>query len=147
MANKALSPGINDPTSAVYALSHASALLCELAEMDLATRVLCDGSAQQRVMLARPDFGDLLEVAISQPRRYGAADPFVLARLFELLAEVAWCAREPDQREAVSDQLLRLEATVARQDFDADERLRLARLAARVRSADRRRWTSPARDA
>ena len=83
VANKALSPGINDPTSAAYALGHASALLCELAEMDLATRILYDDHAQQRVMLARPDFGDLLEVAISQPRHYGAGDPFLLARLFE----------------------------------------------------------------
>ena len=32
---KALSPGINDPTTAVHALGHTSALLCELAGRDL----------------------------------------------------------------------------------------------------------------
>ena len=147
VANKALSPGINDPTSAAYALGHTSALLCELADMDLTTRILYDDHAQQRLLLARPDFGDLLEIAISQPRRYGATDPFVLARLFELLAEVAWCAREPDQRQAVADELLRLEATVAKQDFDADERRRLAKLADRVRLAEQHRWMSSALDA
>ncbi|MCZ9336275.1 DUF2254 domain-containing protein, partial [Streptomyces sp. TRM76130] len=31
IAVKALSPGINDPTTAVHALSHSAALLCELA--------------------------------------------------------------------------------------------------------------------
>ena len=146
VANKALSPGINDPTSAVYALGHASALLCELADMDLATRILYDDHAQPRVMLARPGFGELLEMAISQPRHYGAGDPFVLARLFELLAEVAWCGREPDQRQAVADQLLRLEATVAKQNFDDDERRRLAGLADRVRSAEQHCWVSRQRD-
>ncbi len=39
VANKALSPGINDPTTAVYALGHCSALLCELAGKDLGTAV------------------------------------------------------------------------------------------------------------
>src|SRR3954464_8592418 len=34
VVNKALSPGINDPTTAVHALDHVSALLCELARRD-----------------------------------------------------------------------------------------------------------------
>ncbi len=135
VTNKALSPGINDPTTAVHALGHCSALLCELAGKDLGPRLLYDDHAQLRVVLNRPGFPDMLESAITQPRRYGAEDPFVLGRLFELLAEVAWCARYPDQREAITDQLRRLRATAAAQDFDRTEVDRLAGLAQMVRSA------------
>ena len=63
----------------------------------------------------RPAFADLLDLAVTQPRRYGAADPDVLARLFRLLRELAWSA-EPDQRAAVDEQLGRLRDTAAGQD-------------------------------
>ncbi len=101
VTNKALSPGINDPTTAVHALGHSSALLCELAGHDLGPRPLHEGEVL-RVLLASPGFAELLEMAVTQPRRYGAADPFVLARLFALLGEVAWVADHPAQRDALA---------------------------------------------
>lgn len=144
VATKALSPGINDPTTAVHALGHISALLCALAGRDLEPRLLCDDEDRVRVVLYRPDFSDLLEVGLTQPRRYGAADPFVLARLFTLLRELAWCVDQPVQRNAVSEQLARLRASVAAQDFDDSERSRLAGLADLVEHAKAGCWvTSP----
>ncbi|MGQ0718993.1 MAG: DUF2254 domain-containing protein [Pseudonocardiales bacterium] len=139
VATKALSPGINDPTTAVHALSHSSALLCELAGRDLGPRLLRDDQDQVRVVLRRPDLSDLLDLAVAQPRRYGASDPSVLSRLLSLLRELAWCA-EPDQRQAITDQLARLRATTAAQDFDASERARLAGLAGQVEQALSGHW-------
>ncbi len=140
VASKALSPGINDPTTAVHALAHSSALLCELAGRDLSPRLLRDDQDQVRVVLARRDFGEMLELAIAQPRRYGAADPFVLARLFALLRELAWCAAEPDQQRAIAEQLARLRVTAAAQDFDHAENARLADLATLVEQAQAGNW-------
>ncbi len=141
VAIKALSPGINDPTTAVHALGHISALLNDLAGRDLAPRLLYDDQRRVRVMLHRPNFSELLEVALTQPRRYGAADPFVLARLFVLLRELAWCVEEPAQQEAVSEQLARLRASTAAQSFDDTERSQLANLANLVEHAQNRNWT------
>ncbi|MGI9006705.1 MAG: DUF2254 family protein, partial [Streptosporangiaceae bacterium] len=67
VANKALSPGINDPTTAVHALGHISALLCEIADRDPGPVLLRDGRQQVRAVLARPDLGGLLDAAITQP--------------------------------------------------------------------------------
>ncbi len=142
VATKALSPGINDPTTAVHALGHCSALLCELAGRDLGPRILHDEHDQIRVVMSRPDLADLLELAITQPRRYGAADPFVLGRLFDLLRELAWCVQTQEQEHAVTEQLARLRATAAAQDFAAAETARLGRLAALVEQAQHGRWTS-----
>ncbi len=141
VTNKALSPGINDPTTAVHALGHSCALLCELSRHDLGPRLLRDQRGQVRVVLAQRGFADLLELAIAQPRRYGAGDPSVLGRLFELLRELAWCTEQSDHRRAVAEQLTRLRASAAAQDFDAAESTRLAELATQVEHAQAGRWT------
>ncbi|MEO9222127.1 MAG: DUF2254 domain-containing protein [Mycobacteriaceae bacterium] len=140
VATKALSPGINDPTTAIHALGHSSALLCELAGRELGSQVLCDADDRVRVVLHRPDLGDLLELAVAQPRRYGAADPEVLHRLMLLLRELAWCAAA-ELRPVVAVQLQRLRATIAAQDFDPYERDRLAVAAENVEQALAGRWT------
>lgn len=134
VAIKALSPGINDPTTAVHALGHSSALLGELCERDLGPQVLRDDDALVRVVLRRPDLGELLDEAVAQPRRYGAGDPAVLARLLVLLDELAWRVQLPEERAAVADQLERLRTTAGAQPFDAVEAARLASLADRVES-------------
>jgi len=144
VAIKALSPGINDPTTAVHALSHSSALLCELAGRDLGPRLLRDEQGEHRVVLRSPSFTELLELAVTQPRRYGAGDPLVLARLSSLLRELAWCVELPDQRREVADQLVQLRDTIAEQDFDAREQAQLAGLAEQVQHALDGHWTPDA---
>lgn len=134
VAIKALSPGINDPTTAVHALGHSSALLGELCERDLGPRVLRDDDALVRVVLRRPDLAELLDEAVAQPRRYGAGDPAVLARLLALLDELAWRVQLPEERVAIADQLERLRTTAGAQAFDAVEAAGLADLAGRVES-------------
>lgn len=140
VASKALSPGVNDPTTAVHALGHLSALLCELAGLALGPRLLHDDKHRLRVALARPSLADLLEVALSQPRRYGRTDPLVLGRLLTLLRELGWVVQDPAQRRAVALQLDRLRATVHGQDFDPTETARLGALAELVEHALEGRW-------
>ena len=81
-----------------------------------------------------------MELAVGQPRRYGAGDPLVLARLFALLRELAWSVHRPEQRDAVADQLTRLRATSAGQDFDQTRADRLAALGRDVGDALAGRW-------
>lgn len=128
VAVKALSPGINDPTTAIHALGHSSALLCNLAGRRLGPVVLCDDADAVRVVVARPRLDTLLEVALAQPRRYGAADAVVLMRMMALLREVARHV-PAGQRAAIRDQLDRLNWSVAQQRFDPGERSELDRAA------------------
>ncbi len=132
VAIRALSPGINDPTTAVHALGHSAALLCELAERDLGPRVVRDEERTIRVVMHRPTFGGLLDMAVAQPRRYGAAEPAVLGRLLRLLDELTWATRRGERRAAIAAQLGRIRATAAAQDFDSTEHAELAALAMSV---------------
>ncbi len=139
VAVKALSPGINDPTTAIHALGHSSALLGEFAQRDLGPRVLHDEQGRIRVVLARPDLAALLRLALDQPGRYGAQDPAVLARLFMVLRELAWvCA--PHQRSAVAEEAARLRRLVNRQHLDEADIAALATSAAEVDAALSGRW-------
>jgi uncharacterized membrane protein len=140
VANKALSPGINDPTTAVHALGHSAALLCELAGRALGPRVLRDDAGRERVLLHRPTLADLVDVAVAQPRRYGASDPAVLTAIFVLLRELAWRVA-PDQHAVVIGELARLRTTVSGQDFDDHENRQLTELGDRVEHTLRRLTT------
>lgn len=143
---RALSPGINDPTTAIHGLNSCSATLCELAGYRLGRQTLRDTHDVPRVVLARPDLPALLDLVCDQPQIYGASDPAVLARLLSLLREVAWVVVLTADRTAIADRLLRLESTVARQDFDQFDRRRLGQLAHFVREALDRRWAAGSAD-
>lgn len=131
VANKGLSPGINDPTTAVHALGHISAFLCVLVERDLAATVLRDEDEEARVVLRGPDLADFVDLGLSQPRRYGAEDPQVLARILQVLLDLARRVA-PDQRSVVVDHLDRVRRTVAAQSFDQTERRALEELGVEV---------------
>jgi uncharacterized membrane protein len=137
---KALSPGINDPTTAVHALGHLTALLCEVAGRRLGSLVLRDDEARVRVVLRRPALADLLETALTAPLHYGAGDLDVMAQLLFLLRDLAWCAPE-DQRPMIAERLSRVRAKVAEQRFDTGELDRLAALTRQVDHALTGHWT------
>lgn len=131
---RALSPGVNDPTTATHGLGHLSAILGDLAMLPPQPAGLVDDNDVVRVVLRTHVFEDLLETALEQPRRYGASDPDVAARLFQLLREVAYRSLDPRHRDALSQQLERLEASVLSSDYDQTERQRFARLASDCRT-------------
>lgn len=132
VANRALSPGINDPTTAVHALGHISALLCQLAGRDLGPVLLDDDDHRVRVVLRRPDLADYIEQGISQPRRYGSSDAQVMLRLFRLLEELAY---HVDDAGPVRAQLRRLRETAATADYDLAEIAEFDEAAERVERA------------
>ncbi|MEO5781573.1 MULTISPECIES: DUF2254 domain-containing protein [Arthrobacter] len=125
VAARALSPGINDPTTAVHVLAHLSSLLCFLVERDMRDRVVADDDGKARVVLALPGFASLLELSLAQARRYGLQDPEVGERIITLLQEVAWRDNGGRHREALAMQLSELRATIDAQEYTDAERDRL----------------------
>ena len=139
VAVKALSPGINDPTTAVHALGHSAALVCEMTSRDLGPRVLRAHDDVVRVVLRRPGLPEVLALAVEQPARYGAAEPEVLRRLLALLREVGWVCR-PDQRPAVAAQLSRLRDVIEGAALLRDDRDSVTAGATLVEHALEGRW-------
>ncbi|MET3950429.1 DUF2254 domain-containing protein [Arthrobacter sp. UYEF36] len=132
VAARALSPGINDPTTAVHIIGHLSALLCRLMERNPGPEHLADDEGRVRVVLALPTFKDLLDLAMNQPRLYGAADPDVAARLLGLLQELSWCDRNGRYRMEILDHRGRMLAAIGAGKYSPAERQHLLDLAAAV---------------
>ncbi|WP_431237509.1 DUF2254 domain-containing protein [Mycolicibacterium aichiense] len=141
VAVRALSPGINDPTTAIHALNSCTAVLCELARYRLGTRILRDDDDVIRVVIAQPDLPDLLDLVCGQPRLYGAQDPQVMGTLLALLRDVAWVVRLPEHREAIAQRCARLQFSIAAQNFDAAERSQLDRIGREVGESLNRLWS------
>lgn len=139
VAVKALSPGINDPTTALHALGHSAALLCELSERALGPRPTTDSEDVVRLVTAAPTLADLLATAVDQPRRYGSSEPQILDRLFMLLRELAWRTDTP-QHAPIHDQLRRLRAVAREASFDPTDQHRLTTSADLAQDALAHTW-------
>ena len=122
VAARALSPGINDPTTAVHVIGHLSVLLCRLAERNPGPEHLTDEHGRVRVIIALPALKDLLDMAMNQPRHYGAADPAVAGRLLGLLQELTWCDRRGRFRTEILDHLGRMRNAIGAADYSPAER-------------------------
>jgi uncharacterized membrane protein len=111
IAVRALSPGVNDPTTAVQALDQLSAILTAAAHHPLGADQATDAEGRLRASIPRPGFADHLELAVDQIRRYATGEPAVLLAIVELLTDLAeQVADSADRAAAVRVQLARTEA-------------------------------------
>lgn len=98
IALKALSPGVNDTTTAITSVDQLGAVLVRIVprriEVPYRTR---DG--ELRVIARGPSFGSLLDEALDEIRRSAAGNARVLARMLCILQEVVACASSADRLE------------------------------------------------
>ncbi len=85
VALKALSPGINDPTTAQDAIFHGAAVLAELLRRDPRSRVQLGPDGRMLVLAHQPTHDDLVRLAFDETRRAAASQPTVLVYLLEAL--------------------------------------------------------------
>lgn len=90
IALRALSPGINDPTTAVQALDHLHDLARRLTLRPFPARTRADDAGDLRLIAPRPDYEDFIRLAFEEIASYGAGSVQVRRRLRAILAD---CAR------------------------------------------------------
>ena len=134
IAVKALSPGINDPVTAVHAIGYSSDLLVRLHGRRLGPQVHCDERGQARVVLPDRDHQYYLDLACGQIRRYGRREPTVLAALLRMLRDVALSVRGEQQAEEVRQQVRLVLAEMA-DDLLPEDVARVRDVARRVEQA------------
>jgi uncharacterized membrane protein len=103
IAVKALSPGINDPTTAMMALDRAAELVVALAgRRRIESLPGEDGTL--RLLVPSLHFERVVDVAFSQARRYGGRDAALLVHLIGLVHQIARQVG-PAQRRPLADLL------------------------------------------
>jgi uncharacterized membrane protein len=85
IALKALSPAINDPTTAVLAMDQVHRLLRFLGKRHLRGELVPDATGEPRVIFRTPDWEDFVHVACTEIRACGAASVQVVRRQRALL--------------------------------------------------------------
>lgn len=81
IANKALSPAINDPTTATLAVDQLQHLLQLLGRRQLNTGVWRDPAGQVRLVYRTPDWDDYVTLAVTEIRLYAGLSAQVTRRL------------------------------------------------------------------
>ncbi len=88
IALRALSPGINDPFTAIRCIDRLSAGLTQLVQRPVPSAYRYDEDAKLRVIAEPVPFETLADSAFSQIRRYGISDVAVTVRLLQAIETV-----------------------------------------------------------
>jgi uncharacterized membrane protein len=99
VAERALSPGVNDPTTAVQALDELHDLLRRLCTRRFPDPVRADRAGVPRVIVRRPDFDAYVRLALDEIRAYGGASVQVVRRMRFLVDDLLQVAPPPRRSE------------------------------------------------
>ncbi|WP_262915571.1 DUF2254 domain-containing protein [Niabella ginsengisoli] len=83
IASRALSPGVNDPYTAIACIDNLTAVLCYLAEADFPSKYLFDDTETLRIINNPVTFSGIIDTAFNQIRQFAAGSPSVLIRLMD----------------------------------------------------------------
>jgi len=101
IAARALSPGVNDPTTAVQCLDYLQALLIALSQREFTSPVRKDAGGNERLIVARPVFEDYAGESFNQIREFGEGNVAVMRRLVDAIGEVLRETHSDSRRECL----------------------------------------------
>jgi uncharacterized membrane protein len=122
VAIRALSPAVNDPTTAVQALDQIENLLGQLGRVDLDIGYIRDATGALRVTFPAPTWDDYLALAFDEIRQFGASSVQVDRRLRAALVDLIAIVPVEDRRRALRRYLFHLDQAAGRSAFDDQDR-------------------------
>ena len=124
IAAKALSPAINDPTTAVIAIDQIHHLLRTVGNRHLADGREADAAGRLRLVYRTPDWEDFVRLAVTEIRQYGGESIQVTRRLRAMLENLIQTL--PEKRAHLLSQELSLVQRSAERFFTEPEDRALA---------------------
>lgn len=109
VAARALSPGINDPFTAISCINHLGIALCDLAQRVFPSLLEKDGKNRVRVIVYPTTFAQFVDTAFNLIRQYGRSHAAVTLRLLENIRVILPFTRYPEQRDALLRQAALIE--------------------------------------
>ncbi len=120
IAVRALSPGINDPFTAMTCVDRLGSALCRLAERAWPSRYRYDEHGVLRMITVAPTFADVVDASFNQVRQHARSDAAVTIRLLETIAVIAGAVGTPEDRAALQRHVAMI-ARGARDGLPEDE--------------------------
>ena len=101
IAARALSPGVNDPFTAITCVDRLGSALCRLARRDLPSPCRYDEHKRLRIVAPRVTFTGILDAAFNQIRQYSRSSAAVAIQLLDTISAIAAAAHRPEDRNAL----------------------------------------------
>ncbi|WP_319480053.1 DUF2254 domain-containing protein [uncultured Draconibacterium sp.] len=101
IAARALSPGVNDPYTAIACIDNLTATLCYLAQTKLPSKYRVDKDNKLRVIADVLDFEGVLDAAFNQIRQFSGGSTAVIIRLMEALKTILNIVKIESHKKAV----------------------------------------------
>jgi len=101
VAVRALSPGINDPFTAIAVVDRLRGGMVRLARRELPKPILTDDQGKPRIVRQTTSYKGALDAAFNQIRQAGSSKPSILVHLLNALAAIAEHVRTEEQRTGV----------------------------------------------
>ena len=121
IAIKALSPAINDPTTAVQTIDQLEDLLRRLGSAELDAGYVADESGALRLVFPTPTWEDYLTLAFDEIRQFGSSSVQVLRRMRSALVGLTDSLPSKDRAEAVQRYLRHIDHVIEASPFDAED--------------------------
>ena len=134
VALKALSPGINDTTTAVMYVDYLTAILARLASRNIPSYRRYE-EGELRVIIIGPTFEGLLAESFDQIRGSAKDNVAIIFRMLEALQTIAGLTAGPRRRRALRDQARWIAELAERTLESVHDRSRIDTRLARVREA------------
>jgi len=101
IAVRALSPGINDPFTAIACIDNLTATMCYLVQTEFPSKYRLDDKKKLRVIADRLEFEGILDAAFNQIRQFSAGNTAVIIRLMEVLIIIHGFAKKERYKKAI----------------------------------------------
>lgn len=101
VAARALSPGVNDPYTAIACIDNLTSVMCYLAGVEFPSPYRYDTKDKLRVIAVIHTFSGMLNAAFNQIRQYGEDSPSVMIRLMEAMNIINTFAKNKNQQELI----------------------------------------------
>lgn len=121
IATRALSPGTNDPFTAMAVIDRLGPVLEDVIRYGTQPPELADDKDALRVVADRSDLSGIMAAALNPIRQAGANHPAILIRLARMLGDLAPAAR-PDDEPPLRAQLERVRETLGVGSFPPGDR-------------------------
>jgi uncharacterized membrane protein len=89
IAVRALSPGINDPFTAIACVDRLGSGLCRLARRDMPSAQRFDPHGRLRLLAPGSSFAGIVDMAFNQIRQSARSNPAVAIRMLDAIAQIA----------------------------------------------------------
>ena len=122
IAIKALSPAINDPTTAVQTIDQLEDLLRRLGSAELDAGDVADADGTLRLVFPTPTWEDYLTLAFDEIRHFGSSSVQVMRRMRSALVGLADSLPNQERVEAVRRYLEHLDRVIGALPFDVEDK-------------------------